>query len=207
VTVYILSAGGHGRVVASALMAGGISVTGIVDRDAALVGKIVEGVPVVGTDEDILSSLADGVILYNGLGNVARRDDSGLSGRRALFERFRDKGFVFPALVSVNAFIAASARLAAGAQVMAGSLIQAGAQIGENTIVNTGAIVEHDCHIGRHSHIAPGAVLCGSVSLGDQCHIGAGAIVLQGLSIPMGSVIPAGAVIRRWGGETGFKRV
>jgi sugar O-acyltransferase (sialic acid O-acetyltransferase NeuD family) len=196
-TAYVLGAGGHARVVIATLLARGNTVQGVTDRTPSLRGTLIEGVPVVGTDDDLISSLADGDMLYVGLGNVARLQDSGLSPRRKLFERFRNLGYGLPPLVALNSFVAASATLESGAQVMAGAAVQAGAWIGENTLVNTGAIVEHDCRIGGHSHVAPGAIVCGGVSVGKECHIGAGAVVLQGLNLVAGTVVPAGAVMRR----------
>jgi len=49
-SVYILGAGGHGRVVLDALLANGSQVTGILDANAQLSGQLL-GVPILGGDE------------------------------------------------------------------------------------------------------------------------------------------------------------
>jgi sugar O-acyltransferase (sialic acid O-acetyltransferase NeuD family) len=196
-SLVILCAGGHARVIIEALRSRGACPTAVTDRDAARVGSFLGGVPIIGSDEDILVMKTDSVELANGLGNRASRMSPGLSGRRELFGRFTALGYAFPVISHVSAVIASDVSPGAGAQVMAGAIIQPGARIGRNVLVNTRAVVEHDCQIGDHSHIAPGAVLCGGVSVGEGTHVGAGAIVLVGVSLGAGSVVAAGAVVAK----------
>ncbi|KJC36615.1 hypothetical protein UP09_28615 [Bradyrhizobium sp. LTSP885] len=196
-SLIVLCAGGHARVVIEALLSRGIRPTAVTDRDPARIGEAVGGIPITGPDEDILKMDANAVELANGLGNQASRSDSGLAGRRALFGRFAGLGYRFPVISHLSAVIASDAALGDGAQVMAGAVIQPAAWIGRNVLVNTRAVVEHDCLVGDHAHIAPGAILCGGVSVGEGAHIGAGAVVLGGVSVGAGSIVAAGAVVAR----------
>jgi sugar O-acyltransferase (sialic acid O-acetyltransferase NeuD family) len=196
-SLIVLCAGGHARVVIEALLSRGIRPAAVADRDVARVGEAIGGVPIRGSDDDILMMAASDVELANGLGNRASRADSGLAGRRALFGRFATRGYRFPVISHVSAVIASDAQLGNGAQVMAGAVIQPAARIGRNVVVNTRAVVEHDCIIGDHAHVAPGAVLCGGVSIGESVHVGAGAVVLVGVTVGAGAVIAAGAVVAR----------
>ena len=196
-SLIVLCAGGHARVLIEALLSRGMRPDGAVDRDPARLGDTIGGIPIVGSDEDVLKMNVSTTDLVNGLGNRASRICSGLSARRKLFDRFANRGYKFPVILHPSAVIASDAVLAAGAQVMAGAVIQPAVSIGPNALVNTGAIVEHDCRVGGHVHIAPGAVLCGAVSIGEEAHIGAGAVVLVGVSVGAGAVIAGGAVIAR----------
>jgi UDP-perosamine 4-acetyltransferase len=196
-SLIVLCAGGHARVVIEALRSRGIRPAAVTDSDAARVGQSVGGVPITGPDEDILKMDAHSVELANGLGNRASRADSGLSNRRALFERFAAAGYRFPVISHASAVIASDVALGDGAQIMAGAVVQPSAMIGRNVLINSRAVVEHDCRIGDHAHIAPGAVLCGGVSVGDSAHIGAGAVVLVGVNVGTGAVVAAGAVVSR----------
>lgn len=196
-SLIVLCAGGHARVLIEALLCRGMRPDGVVDRDHALLGGAIGGIPIVGSDDDVLGMDMQATELINGLGNRASRTCSGLSARRALFGRFASRGYKFPVILHPSAVIASDAILADGAQVMAGAVIQPAVSIGANALVNTGAIVEHDCRVGAHAHIAPGAVLCGAVSIGEGAHIGAGAVVLVGVSIGSGAVVAGGAVIAR----------
>ena len=196
-SLIVLCAGGHARVVIEALLSRGIRPTAVTDSDAARVGQSVGGIPITGPDEDILKMDANSVELANGLGNRASRADSGLSGRRALFDRFVAAGYRFPVIAHASAVIASDASLGDGAQIMAGAVVQPAAKIGRNVLVNSRAVVEHDCRVGDHAHIAPGAVLCGGVSIGENAHVGAGAVVLVGVTVGAGAVVAAGAVVTR----------
>ncbi len=193
----VLCAGGHARVVIEALLSRGERPVAVLDRDTARVGTLLAGIPVTGSDEDVLRMTVDSVVLANGLGNRASRADAGLLARRELFQRFSDLGYAFPQIIHASAVVASNAVLGEGAQVMAGAIVQPAARIGRNTLINTRAVVEHDCDLGDHVHVAPGAVLCGAVSVGDGAHIGAGAIVLGGVSVGAGSIVAAGAVVAK----------
>ncbi|MGT2434899.1 NeuD/PglB/VioB family sugar acetyltransferase [Bradyrhizobium betae] len=203
-SLIVLCAGGHARVVIEALLSSGIRPAGIADRDVARIGSAIGGVKVTGSDDDVMKMAVDEVELANGLGNRASRKDSGLSDRRALFDRFDVLGFKFPVIAHASAVIASDAQLGDGAQVMAGAVIQPAARIGRNVLVNTRAVVEHDCIVGDHAHVAPGAVLCGGVSIGESVHVGAGAVVLVGVKVGAGAVVAAGAVVTKDVAAGGF---
>jgi sugar O-acyltransferase (sialic acid O-acetyltransferase NeuD family) len=196
-SLIVLCAGGHARVVIEALLSRGVRTLAAVDRDPARKGTFLGTIPIVGSDEVVVAMSSATTELANGLGNRASRSNAGLSSRRELFERFFALGYSFPVIAHASAVIASDVSPGEGAQVMAGAIIQPGARIGRNVLVNTRAVVEHDCQIGDHSHIAPGAVLCGGISVGEGTHVGAGAIVLGGVSLGAGSVVAAGAVVAK----------
>lgn len=189
-TVVIIGAGGHAKVVAGTLLAAGFSVEGLVDADPALAGKRVLGLPVLGGDEILEGRDPAGLLLANGIGSTG---NSGV--RRKVFDRFKSRGFSFVTLRHPAAVVSAEVGLAEGAQVMAGAVIQPGCRIGANSIVNTGARIDHDCRIGDHAHIAPGAVLCGTVTVGDAAHVGAGAVVVQNIVVGNDVLVAAGATV------------
>lgn len=186
----IIGAGGHGRVVADLIAAGGHDVLGFLDSNQALHGQTVDGLKVLGGDDYLAKCTPAGIRLANGIGAV-----SSLDLRSRIFTRLNAAGYRFEPLVHPRAIVAVTATIGAGAQIMAGAVVQAGARIGENVIVNTGAIVDHDCQVGRHAHIAPGATLCGNVQAGEGCYIGASSTVIQGVRIGAGAFIAAGSVV------------
>lgn len=193
--LYVLCAGGHGRVLADVLARAGRRVNGFVDANADLHGTKLLDIAVLGDVERILDFPPGRIALVNGLGNAPRTGDPGLAGRRALFARFKDKGYRFETVVSIDAVVSSHAELGEGAQIITGAIVHPGSRIGADVIVNTGARIDHDCRVGAHSHIAPGAVLCGDVTVGEDSHIGAGAVLVQGASVGNRVVVAAGAVV------------
>jgi sugar O-acyltransferase (sialic acid O-acetyltransferase NeuD family) len=181
--IVILGGGGHGAVVAEAVLAAGVhEVLGFCDDDPSQQG--VGGLKHLGPITSAWS-VAEGIVL--GVGN------SGL--RRRWRERALSNGLQVPVIIHPHAWVSPAARLGAGAVVMAGAIIQARAVIGDGVIINTAASVDHDCRIGSYSHCAPGARLAGGVSIGEECMVGMMACVIEGRSVGAKAMIAAGAVV------------
>lgn len=191
-SLLVIGAGGHGRVVSSALLLAGRRVIGFLDADRALWGTSKMDLPVIGGDVCLRDFSPESVRLVNGIGSTAYSQI-----RKKIFEDRKGKGFSFESVIHPSASVSPSATLGEGAHVMAGAVIQVGAKIGCNVIINTGAIVDHDCVIGAHTHVAPGATLSGGVTIGRNCHIGAGAVVIQSVELGDESMVAAGAVVIR----------
>lgn len=190
--VIILGAGGHAKVLISALRLQSVPMLGATDADGGKRGQLLLDVPVLGDDEEIMKHGAETIFLVNGVGAV-RVDPL----RSLLFERFSGRGYKFVNVIHPSAVVCADATIAEGAQVMAGVVIQPGCNIGKNAVINTGATVDHDCYIGDHVHIAPGVTLSGGVRVGEGSHVGVGATVIQGVTIGRTCTVAAGAVVVR----------
>lgn len=188
--VIVIGAGGHGRVVADAILMSGHIVLGFLEANPCLHGRTLDDARVLGGDDMLSEYPSEKVKLANGIGSTLST-----SARRIVYERLKHGGYRFETVCHPSAVIAKSVEIASGGQIMAGAVIQPGAIVGENTIINTGALVDHDCIIGAHCHIAPGVVLSGDVHVGDDCHIGTGASIIQGIEIGAGSLVAAGAVV------------
>ena len=188
----ILGGGGHAKVLYWALIDSAKQVLGFIDREAKDALILGTGLRYLGNDDDLKRYPPSEVFLVNGIGSVKNTKP-----RQDIYNRFREMGFEFPAVVHPSAIIGKDCSLGMGSQIMAGVVIQTGCKIGENCIVNTRACIDHDCVIGDHSHIASGAVISGHVETGSGVHIGAGATVIQCLKVGSHSVVGAGSVVIR----------
>jgi sugar O-acyltransferase (sialic acid O-acetyltransferase NeuD family) len=189
-TVIVIGAGSHGRMVADLAQTCGLVVSGFVDNDRSLHGRMVNGFPVIGDDEHLALLKRDDFLFANGIGSTGKVID-----RRLRFEQLLSEGYRFPVLLHPRAIVAGSVPIGPGSLFMAGAIVQPGCRIDRNVIVNTGATVEHDCTIGPHTHIATRATLCGSVEVGEAAHIGAGSVVIQCCKIGSFAVLGAGTVV------------
>lgn len=197
--VVVVGAGGHGKVVADALLAQGRTILGFVDT----MPKGASGLPgldIIGSDDSL--DPHGGYDLVNGIGGTGARASRDL--RRRVQARLEALGFCFVGVRHPTAVVSPHAVIAEGAQLMPGALVQAGALIGTGAIINTGAIVEHGCRIGAFTHCASGAILCGDVEVGEGAHIGAGAVIRQGVRLEAGVVVGAGAVVLDAGAGEGI---
>ncbi|MBV8047221.1 MAG: acetyltransferase [Paludibacterium sp.] len=194
--IIVVGAGGHAAVVVDALLEAGAKVLGFTDPDLHLHGTQRIGLPVLGSDDEVLGQFApDRVSLANGLGFV---NGSGQRSLRAVVQlRLEARGWQFVSVIHPLAHVSSRAKLGASCQILAGAHVQAGASVGTGTIVNTGAIVEHDSIVGHWCHLATRSTLCGHCRVGDGSLVGAGAVLRQGVAIGKNTVVGAGAVLVR----------
>ena len=188
-SLVLIGAGGHARVVLDVVrQAAEYTVVGLVDQNPALHGTTLDGVPILGGDDQV------GVLRRQGVTDalVAIGDNE---TRCRLASAMVAHGFLLATAVHPKATIAPHVSIGAGTVVMAGAVVNPGASIGPNAIVNTGATVDHDCTIEECVHIAPGVHLGGGVRVGKLTLIGIGACVVKYKTIGCNVVVGAGAVV------------
>jgi sugar O-acyltransferase (sialic acid O-acetyltransferase NeuD family) len=186
--IIVVGGSGHAKVLVSTLLLEHRAVLGFVDPDSSL--PPILGVRRLGDDEELFRHGPDRIRLVNGVGSGHSTEL-----RRSVYARFREKLYVFDAVIHPSASIAPDVQAGDGLQVMAGAIVQTGVRLGENVILNTGAIIDHDCVVGDHVHVAPGVTLSGCVQLDHGAHIGTGASIIQGIRVGAGSTVGAGAVV------------
>ena len=164
-SIYLLSGGGHGRVVLDALLNNGTQVSGLIDSGFK-VGEQIFDVQLLKGNEPLEQLDPSEVLLVNGLGA-----NPYTNLRKNIFYSMKKKGFSFMTVQHPSVIIGCECKFGEGSQIMAGSVIQNRVHIGDNAVINTGAIIEHDCVIGPHVFISPGAVLCGGVIIDESAFV------------------------------------
>jgi UDP-perosamine 4-acetyltransferase len=193
IAVVVIGGGGHGRVLCEAARLQGFEVRMIVDAQPNLHSTQLDGVPIVGGDEELPRILREGVRhAVMAIGSVSNNGQ-----RAAIFARVKALGFTFVNVVHPSALISDNARMGEGTVVLAGAIVGPGTTLGANVIINTRAAVDHDCSIGDHVHVAPGAVMSGAVVVEELAYIGAGATIKQGTRIGRGALVGLGAAVIR----------
>lgn len=192
VNLFVLGAGGHAKVLLDCLLDNQhVNVLGILDRNPALKGEKLLGIPVLGHEDDILKNYPVAFAqLVNGIGSIGLA-----SPRQTIFSQFKQQGYQFFSVIHPKAYVAREVIIGEGAQLMAGVVIQPGCKIGNNVIINTHAAIDHDCEIMDHVHLAPGVTCCGNVSVGYATHVGCGAVIKQNVKIDEQCMIAAGSVV------------
>lgn len=183
-TMLLVGAGGHGRVVVEIATRLGLRLAAYVDRNAA----DWLDVPRYADEPQALSAYPEAGLAL-GMGGVTPQ---ALKRRLSLFSASWSAGRDWPALIHPDASVTADAVAGKGTQVMAMARFQPGARVGRGVIVNTGAIIEHGAVLGDGCHIAPGAIVLGDCVIGSCAMIGAGAVVLPGARVPDGALVKAG---------------
>jgi len=181
-SLYVIGAGGHGKVVYELALACGYSVEGFIDRD---ITKRPFGKPTI-TLETLYAN-SPNTMLALGIGDNQLREK--------LFNEAKALGFRFPPLIHPLACYSPSACIDEGSVVMAGAIINTEASIKKGVIVNSGAVIEHDVILDNFVHISPNAALAGAVHIHAHAHIGISACIIQGLNVGARSTLGAGATL------------
>ena len=188
--VIIVGAGGHGKVVLDILQPDrDVKVVGFVDDDKTSHGKIVDGLPVLGS----ISALPDLMPLYELDGAIVAIGDNKVRAR--LFDKMKGLGLKLKRAIHHDALIAHDVEIGEGVVIAAGVVISTGTRIGDNVIINTGVVIDHDNIIEDHTHISPGVNLAGRVTVGRYAHVGLGVTVVEDLTVGENTTIGAGAVV------------
>lgn len=180
----ILGAGGHGRVIADAALAGDWDEVALFDDGG---GRTSGPWEVAGSRADLLGRLGDfdGVVV--GVGAPP--------ARLTLTRELAQAGARLAVVIHPRATVSPHAVIGPGSVVFAGAVVNIGARLGQGVIVNTGATVDHDCVLDDGVHAAPGAHLAGGVTVGAETWIGAGAVVREYTAIGARVMVGAGAVV------------
>lgn len=161
------------------------------DSNPARHGQLVDGIPIVGGNEQLADLFAAGIrhaiLGIGGTGDNTRR--------RAIAEHVVQLGFLLAGVTHPSAIVSSTAQVNESAQILAGAIIGPCATIGRGVLINTRAVIEHDSTIGDFAHISPGAVLSGGGHVGEMAHIGAGASVRQGVHIGPRAIVGLGAAV------------
>jgi sugar O-acyltransferase (sialic acid O-acetyltransferase NeuD family) len=188
--ILIIGAGGHAQVVVDALLRrreldATVQPVGLLDDDPTLTGSELQGLPVLGSIQELHRIEHDVVVLAVGDNRV----------RAELFRNLARAGVPFASAVHPAAIVAPSARLGQGVVLCAGVVVNPVAEVGDNVILNTGCTVDHHCVIGPHAHLAPGSHLGGEVRVGEGALVGIGASVLRSVTIGDWAVVGVGAAV------------
>ncbi|MEM0962263.1 MAG: acetyltransferase [Bacteroidota bacterium] len=188
-TVSVLGAGGHAKVVIATLQAAGHEVRAVYDDAPDTHGTAVLGVPVLGSTVQASGR----VVVAVGANAIRQRVVMGLGHQ-----------VEWVAAIHPNAIVHPSACIGPGAVVFAGAVVQPNGIVGAHAIINTGASVDHDTEVGAFAHVAPGVRLAGGVRLGEGAFVGIGASAVPGVSIGAWATVGAGAVVIQdvLGGQT-----
>lgn len=185
-TLYIIGAGGHGKVVAD--IAKKNKYQNIYFLDDNCVGKIGD-YQIVGTSNDIrrLCQENENACFFVAVGNNEIREK--------IYLMLKNIYATIPSLIHPSAVIDESVVIEEGTVVMANVVINASSKIGKGCIINTSASIDHDNVIADFVHISPGAHLAGTVTIGSCSWIGIGCNVINNISISNNVILGAGTTL------------
>ncbi len=141
-------------------------------------GAIINGYPVLGNDDDVISLYKEGVFdcIYIAIGYLK------FQVRENLYNRF--KGAVPLAnIISPTAFVHPTAKLGEGIQLSDGVYVAQHAEIEDNVLITLHSIVNHGSLVKKHTFFSTRVTTAGNVTIGERCFVGVGVVVSDGINI------------------------
>jgi sugar O-acyltransferase (sialic acid O-acetyltransferase NeuD family) len=191
----IVGAGGFGRETAEAVRAlnddrAPWKLAGYLDDDPARHGRVIDGLPVLGSTQDLGTMPDVSIVVCTG------RPDNYLS-RLRIVERLALPPERYATIVHPSAWVSATSRLGPGTVVLAQTVLTAAVTVGSHVAVMPHVTLTHDDIIDDFATIASGVCLGGNVHVGRCAYIGAGALVREGRGIGAGALVGMGATVTR----------
>lgn len=160
--IVIIGAGGHGKVIADAILKESKNeLIGFID-DKINVGEIIYGnyKVIANSSDNHIMTLANAFIVAIGNNEV----------REIIFNKFNVK--LIPAtVVHPSSVLALDTNIGKGSVILAGVIINPGVEIGINTIINSKSLIDHDVQIGNHVHIGQAAIIGSGNKIKDGDHV------------------------------------
>lgn len=189
----IVGAGTYGETYLYFLREAGVDVVGFLDDNAQLTGRMVRGVPVLGTTE-LLPRLKD---LY-GVENVYCPIGSNRV-RVNILERARALGYQTPNFIHHKANIASNVAMSnEGVYIEAYTDIYPYTTIERDVLICGGSLIAHHSHLSQGTFISAGVNFGASVHAGKYTYIGIGSTIMTGVKkLGEDCLVGAGAVVVR----------
>ena len=193
--VIILGAGGFARETARAIDAASSSgsplrLAGYADDRQELAGTSVDGVPVLGTIDQVAGD-ADARFVIG-----AGRPDNYVS-RLRIAHRLGLPRERYATVVHPSCELTRDTEIGAGTVLLASVVATASVRVGDHVAVMPGVILTHDDEIADYVTLASGVRVGGNVSIGRGAYLGAGTLVRESISIGAWAMIGMGSVVTR----------
>lgn len=189
--IYIIGAGGHGKVVADIAEKLGKYKDIFFLDDNKKIGSYVLDFKVTNKVDFDYINLKKGVDVdfFVAIGDTFQRSQ--------IFRKLIQLNVKIPTLVHPNSSISNYSKLGNGSLICAGSILGPDSCIGSGVIINHLCSIDHDCYVGDFVHICPNSSLTGNVKIDDFSTLGSGSKVLPGLKIGSNCLVGAHSLVTR----------
>lgn len=169
-------------------------VVGIYDNSPDARGRVVSGVKVVASSDEVLEAYRAGFFdaVVIAVGDVMTR--------KALYEGLRMASVPFCNVVDKDAVISSSADIGMGNVFLCHTYVGPGVIVGDNCYIITGSRINHDSHLGNHCYLSTGVSIAGRVRVGDMVKFGTASGSAPDCFIPSGSTILPGQIVTEYFG-------
>ncbi|MEK4039006.1 MULTISPECIES: acetyltransferase [Paenibacillus] len=185
----IWGSGGHAREINWLCEELDVQVMGFLDERPEFKGRIVDGVPVLGTLVDIELLKNEVELVCAGVGDTSLK-------KRFVHETIQSGFRIASPLIHPRVRISQSNIIGEGSMIFQGAILSGNIRIGQHVIINQGVSLSHDVIISDFVTISPGVNVAGNVTIDEGAYIGIAASVREKRHIGCWSTIGGGAFVK-----------
>jgi sugar O-acyltransferase (sialic acid O-acetyltransferase NeuD family) len=186
----IIGSGDLGQLMAHhASSSGDYEVMGFFD-DFASKGKLVSGIKVKGTIDDVLALFDAGMFDELAIGIGYKHMDV----RKKVYERFHER-IKMAKVIHPSSYVDPSCKIGNGVFILPGCTLDMNVKVLDNVFINTASTIAHDSLIGAHTFLSPSTAIAGFVKIGECCVIGINTTVIDNITIADGVQTGGGTVV------------
>ncbi|MDZ4202904.1 MAG: biotin/lipoyl-containing protein [Gallionella sp.] len=163
---------------------------GILDNNAALHGKTMMGVPIIGPNSMAAELWTNGSFDAAIICVTGKIDD-----RAAIFDSLKEQGIRFANVIDPSTVVKSYVSMGEGNLIMGNGYLAPSCTLGDNNFLASHACIEHDSKVGSHCTFGPRTTTSGAVTIGDRVKFGMGVLIEPYLIIGDNSLIPSGCVL------------
>lgn len=154
------------------------------------VGEIINGIPVIGTDE-IINEAKEPLALIFGIGDPRLKEK--------IRKKYTNPLVTFPSIIHPNVVIGdrTHVSIGQGCVICAGTILTTNIVIGDFVTLNLLTTIGHDTVIKDYCSFMPGVNISGEVNCEKNVYMGTGAKVINQVNIGENTIIGAGAIVTR----------
>lgn len=184
--LYILGAGGHGKVVVDAALKMN-QWEAIYFLDDQLKGESILGIKVIDVIDNVSEYKADKAEFVVAIGNNEVREK--------IQRNLQSQNCKLATIIHPFTSIGSNVSIGEGTVIFAGAVVNPSVNIGEGCILNTSCSVDHDSVIKEFVHLSPGVNIAGTVRIEGKCWLGISATVINDITIPKATIVGAGSIV------------
>lgn len=159
----------------------------LVDKEYYKPNQVINGYPVLGTEEWILNNKDVFCVCTIADNNTRERIQTNLMAQGVMFET----------LIAPYLPVPPTARIGAGCVISANVALSVNTIIGDGVFINNSVTIGHDVNIGDYTSVMPGTGISGNCRIGSKVSIGGHAFIVPKKVVGNGAVIAAGSIVFR----------
>ncbi|MCK4816178.1 NeuD/PglB/VioB family sugar acetyltransferase, partial [bacterium] len=163
-------------------------VVGFIDNAPEFQNKTIQGIPVIGTTDNLELIDLPANDFHIAIGDNVTRG--------SIFKKLKELGKNVITLIHPQAIVSKTAVISEGCYIGPEAIINRNVQVGEVSIIDSGSIIQQNTRIGFAVSFSSGVKVANGVQIDDYSFVGMGSSILSDIHVGSGVMIDIGSIVK-----------